>query len=95
MRGLRVWPVRVIPRPNDEVVWAGTPGEPERAAMRKRQGAGGAGEESLFSTHVQTQIDRLRARGVTGKGIRIAVIDTGVSHPQVHTLEDVADTAED
>ncbi|EOA80850.1 uncharacterized protein SETTUDRAFT_63240, partial [Exserohilum turcica Et28A] len=33
--------------------------------------------------HVMTQIGRLRADGITGSGIKIAIIDTGVdySHP--------------
>lgn len=78
MAGVRVWPVRVIPRPNDEVVWTGTPNEPEHADMRRRQD----GElNDDFSTHVQTQIDLLRAEGITGKGVKVAVIDTGVSEP--------------
>lgn len=76
MPGVKVWPVTVIPRPNDEVVWTGTPKDPEHADMRKRQEAEG---KDVFSTHVQTQIDLLREEGITGKGIKIAVIDTGVS----------------
>jgi subtilisin family serine protease len=29
--------------------------------------------------HVMTQVDRLHAKGITGKGVKIAVIDSGVS----------------
>lgn len=67
----------MIPRPNDEIVWTGTPNEAEHADLRRRQGVD---EKDVFSTHVQTQIDLLRAEGITGKGIKIAVIDTGVGH---------------
>jgi subtilisin family serine protease len=40
-------------------------------------------EERPFSPHVMTQIDRLYAEGVTGKGIQVAIIDSGVdyTHP--------------
>ena len=36
-----------------------------------------------FSPHLMTQIDRLHARGLTGKGFRIAIVDRGVdyTHP--------------
>ncbi|KAF2177139.1 subtilisin-like protein [Zopfia rhizophila CBS 207.26] len=39
--------------------------------------------ERTFSPHVMTQIDRLHAEGVTGKGFRIAIVDSGVdyTHP--------------
>lgn len=30
------------------------------------------------STHVMTQVDRLHSKGITGKGIKIAVLDTGI-----------------
>ncbi|KAI8803811.1 peptidase S8/S53 domain-containing protein [Cladochytrium replicatum] len=38
---------------------------------------------SDYSPHVMTQVDRLRAEGYAGKGIRISIIDTGVDfqHP--------------
>lgn len=84
MAGVRLWPVRVIPRPNDEVVWTGTPNEPEHADLRRRQAVD---PKDDFSTHVQTQIDLLRAEGITGKGIKVAVIDTGVSQPAALTLQ--------
>ncbi|POR33940.1 Subtilisin-like serine protease PR1C [Tolypocladium paradoxum] len=36
-----------------------------------------------FATHVMTQVDKLRAKGITGKGVKIAVIDSGIdyTHP--------------
>lgn len=38
-----------------------------------------------FSPHVMTQVDRLRSQGVVGEGIKVAVVDTGVSRPS-HSL---------
>lgn len=32
-----------------------------------------------YSPHVMTQVDRLRNQGVVGKGIKVAIVDTGVS----------------
>lgn len=78
MPGVKVWPVTVIPRPNDEVIWAGTPNAPELSSLRKREDEY---TEDDFSTHVQTQVDMLRAEGLTGKGVKIAVVDTGASLP--------------
>ncbi|KAJ6439369.1 subtilisin-like serine protease PR1C [Purpureocillium lavendulum] len=37
-------------------------------------------ETDTWSTHVMTQVDKLRAKGVTGKGIKLAVVDTGVDY---------------
>ncbi|ODA79727.1 hypothetical protein RJ55_05321 [Drechmeria coniospora] len=39
--------------------------------------------EDTFSTHIMTQVSMLRAKGWTGKGIKIAILDTGVdyTHP--------------
>ncbi|KAH5463519.1 hypothetical protein HBI31_213750 [Parastagonospora nodorum] len=40
-------------------------------------------EERTFSPHVMTQVDKLHAEGVTGKGFRISIIDSGIdyTHP--------------
>ncbi|KAL5435994.1 hypothetical protein PMIN07_003893 [Paraphaeosphaeria minitans] len=76
----RIWPVRVFHVPKDEVVWKGTDGRTEfvQAALRKRQSNGT--DSDTFSTHVMTQVDRLREKGITGKGTKIAVIDTGIDY---------------
>lgn len=79
---MRVYPVTLIPPPDDKIIWTGTP-NPQTPALQKRQRKGGkdadAPEKDVFSTHIQTQIDQLRAKGLTGKGLRVGVIDTGVS----------------
>lgn len=74
----RIWPVRIFHVPNDEVVWTGNNQNMAQAALQKRQSSGNASD--TFSTHVMTQVDKLRAEGVTGKGTKIAVIDTGIDY---------------
>ncbi|OQO12230.1 hypothetical protein B0A48_02871 [Cryoendolithus antarcticus] len=78
----KIWPVRMYPIPRDEVHWTGSSkaAVPEAALLQRRQSAG---MNDTFSPHVMTQVDQLRFRGVTGAGIRVAVIDTGVdyNHP--------------
>ncbi|KAG6170869.1 hypothetical protein E4U24_007695 [Claviceps purpurea] len=39
--------------------------------------------KDTFAPHVMTQVDRLRAKGITGKGVKVAVIDSGIdfTHP--------------
>ncbi|KAK3623419.1 hypothetical protein LTR56_021595 [Elasticomyces elasticus] len=81
-----LWPVRIFRVPDDEVVWTGNDGggvdAPSVAALRRRQ-LPANGTADIFSPHVMTQVDHLRAEGITGAGVRVAVIDTGVdyNHP--------------
>ncbi|KAJ4355533.1 uncharacterized protein N0V89_003550 [Didymosphaeria variabile] len=77
---MRMWPVRIFNVPKDEVIWKGTDGRTEfaQAALKKRQS--GNATTDTFSTHVMTQVNQLRQEGVTGSGIKIAVIDTGIDY---------------
>jgi len=36
--------------------------------------------EDVYSTHVMTQVDLLKKKGFTGKGIRVGVVDTGIDY---------------
>lgn len=74
----QIWPVRVFHVPNDEVIWKGTDLNLAQSALQKRQS--GENSTDTFSTHVMTQVDKLRAQGITGKGTKIAVIDTGIDY---------------
>lgn len=54
--------------------------------LSKRDDDNGANAyaNNTFSPHVMVQADKLHAKGITGKGIKIAVIDTGVSFDDNH-----------
>jgi subtilisin family serine protease len=73
-----VWPVTLIDAPNPKVEWVAGSTAPtlESRAIKKPPIPN---DSSDFPTHQMTQIDKLRAKGYTGKGVRVAVIDTGVS----------------
>ncbi|KAI1434894.1 peptidase S8/S53 domain-containing protein [Xylaria sp. CBS 124048] len=75
----RVWPNRLYQLPKDEVLWtADKDANLAHTDNVKRQYG-----RDAFSPHVMTQVDRLRARGILGKGIKIGIIDSGIdyTHP--------------
>ncbi|KAH6692648.1 subtilase [Plectosphaerella plurivora] len=51
--------------------------KPAAKFQRRQVGNGG------YSSHVMTQTDRLHKQGITGKGLRIGIVDTGIdyTHP--------------
>jgi subtilisin family serine protease len=71
----QVWPVRWNPVPNDTVIWTGADGTLPVNMWKKRQLQN---VSESYPPHQSTQVDRLHAEGVTGKGTKIAVIDTGI-----------------
>lgn len=79
------WPVQTFSIPKPEVHWTGTPGM-EYKSIQKRGFEERDSVNDTFSPHVMTQIDKLRAEGVTGKGLKVALVDSGVSH--LHTPHD-------
>jgi subtilisin family serine protease len=75
----RVWPNRLYDLPKDNVIWTGKNKDASIAnSLVKKQAS-----KDTFSPHLMTQVDKLRAKGIVGKGIKIGVIDTGVdyTHP--------------
>ena len=52
------------------------PGAP--AKLKSRQTFKRNPVNDTFSPHVMTQVDQLHAKGITGKGARIALLDSGV-----------------
>ncbi|KAI1081074.1 peptidase [Whalleya microplaca] len=75
-----VWPVRRIQFPKPDVTPVGDNAELARrtlSMMSKRQVEGSADD---FTPHLMTQVDKLHAKGFTGKGLRIGIVDTGVDY---------------
>jgi subtilisin family serine protease len=74
----RVWPNRIYHLPKDEILWTGKSDASIAHTNVKRQFG-----NDTFSPHVMTQVNKLRAKGIVGKGIKVAVIDTGIdyTHP--------------
>ncbi|KAK7917974.1 peptidase S8/S53 domain-containing protein [Apiospora marii] len=81
-----VWPVRTM------TLDAGKPQDPKTPAtpspgssQQKRQESPVEKDEDTFMPHLMTQIDRLHALNLTGKGFRIAMMDSGVdyTHPSL------------
>ncbi|KAK0652464.1 peptidase S8/S53 domain-containing protein [Cercophora newfieldiana] len=77
-----LWPVRSLqvhePLADDSV-------EPWHSVYKRRAPDGTSfpsnqTESNGFSPHVMTQVDKLHAKGITGKGVKVAVIDTGVDY---------------
>ncbi|KAI4638974.1 uncharacterized protein J4E78_011040 [Alternaria triticimaculans] len=69
-----IWPTRITTRSGEESVAV-----PSQQKHTKRQTT----SERTFSPHVMTQVDKLHAEGVTGKGFRVAIVDSGLdyTHP--------------
>lgn len=70
----KMWPVKLYNVPEHTVHYVGKPGQD--AGLLKRQAADNG--KDVFTPHVMTQVDKLRAQGIVGKGIKIAIVDTGV-----------------
>lgn len=77
-----IWPVKLVPRPNPNVEWVATEGlqalanKGDSGTISARDGA-----EPISSAQRMGQIDKMRAKSYKGRGIKVAVVDTGVSHP--------------
>jgi len=67
-----VYPVRRYSVPHHVVH---SKGNAAADVLAKRQSE----DTDTFSTHVMTQVNKFRDAGITGKGVKVAVIDTGVS----------------
>ncbi|KAF9872016.1 hypothetical protein CkaCkLH20_10648 [Colletotrichum karsti] len=77
-----IWPVKTIRMPTPQPLFVGKNSaiSPKNSAtMGKRQDE----DVDTFTPHVMTQVDKLRAEGYTGKGIRVGVVDSGIdyTHP--------------
>ncbi|KAK4088649.1 hypothetical protein Purlil1_6860 [Purpureocillium lilacinum] len=77
-----VWPVEIhsVPKLPDQHL--------ARASMTKRATLTARDDNPTkddYTTHIMTQVDKLHAKGITGKGVKIAIVDTGelTAHIQV------------
>ncbi|KAK2595086.1 hypothetical protein QQS21_007217 [Conoideocrella luteorostrata] len=68
-----IWPIDLFGIPDAKVRVVGSP-EGSKISARDETKA------DTFEPHVMTQVDKLRAKGITGKGVKIAVIDTGIDY---------------
>lgn len=71
-----VWPISIFKHPGGDVQVLSNPSGPVLVNDTDDQ-------DDIWSPHRMTQVDKLKAEGITGKGINIAVIDTGIdyTHP--------------
>jgi hypothetical protein len=73
----RIFPVRRYPVPQHTVHSTGD-AVSDLVAKRDR-GSKRQEDKDTFTPHLMTQVNKLRDASITGKGIKIGVIDTGVS----------------
>ncbi|KAG6097392.1 hypothetical protein E4U30_000735 [Claviceps sp. LM220 group G6] len=72
-----VHPVILYEMPNPRIEWIAPNGSTfEHSGLASRAEGG----PDTFSPHVMTQVDKLRARGITGKGVKVAVVDSGIDY---------------
>ncbi|KLU90351.1 minor extracellular protease vpr [Magnaporthiopsis poae ATCC 64411] len=71
----RVWPVMRYQPPEYTVEWSGNVPDAQSRELMRRQNAAA---NDTFSPHVMTQVNQLRDAGIRGKGIKIAIVDSGV-----------------
>lgn len=69
-----VFPVRRYPLPRHTIHSVGSTVANIAESLKKRDNG-----TDTFSTHLMTQVNKFHDAGITGQGIKIAVIDTGVS----------------
>lgn len=77
----KVWPVSVIPKPDAVWNWVAPSGPAVMSSLETRS------DEDPLSIHVMTQVDKMREKGITGKGVKVAVVDTGVSIPSNRSVQ--------
>ncbi|KAG6072405.1 hypothetical protein E4U16_005364 [Claviceps sp. LM84 group G4] len=72
-----VHPVILYDMPNPKIEWIAPNGSTfEQSGLVSRAESA----PDTFSPHVMTQVDKLRAKGINGKGIKVAVVDTGIDY---------------
>ncbi|KAH6613169.1 subtilase [Boeremia exigua] len=68
-----IWPNRLYARPDFKLDSTAASVGSMRKVKRQRT-------NNTYSPHVQTQVDRLHAEGITGRDVKIAIIDSGIDY---------------
>jgi hypothetical protein len=79
----KIWPMRLYPAPTTHEARTRGNGSSflnARLGNIPKSGDDAPSHNHSYSPHSMTQVDRLHAKGYTGKGARIAIIDTGVDY---------------
>lgn len=69
-----VWPKTLLSTPNLQVGGVGSPGSTGSSHLVARDFQG----NQTYSPHVMTKVDKLHAKGITGNGVKIAIVDSDV-----------------
>ncbi|KAI9048878.1 hypothetical protein LZ554_006732 [Drepanopeziza brunnea f. sp. 'monogermtubi'] len=84
---LKVWPLKIIPRPPilelsefPEILEPASVVETAVVEIPGNLSAIAGPGANTNSPHRQTEVDRLHALGIKGKGVKIAVMDTGIDY---------------
>ncbi|OAQ62482.1 subtilisin [Pochonia chlamydosporia 170] len=83
-----VFPVQLVAVPKPNVEWVARHTTDEKKGLLSSRAAQTvyanqkfyANKTDAYSPHIMTQIDKLHAKGITGKGVKIAVVDTGIDY---------------
>jgi hypothetical protein len=80
----QMWPISLHSVPDATIQWTGNETDSYQTMVHANE------TSKPYSPHVMAQVDKLHAEGYTGKGFKLALIDTGVSeqrttgHSAVH-----------
>lgn len=77
----QIWPVKLYQIPKYTVHSTGSPDNNDHGDRGSASIKRAAAANDTVAPHLMTQVNMLKDSGVTGAGIKIGVIDTGVSEP--------------